>query len=195
MVYYGDEVAVNSPSLASSGNGPIGDPYTRPPYPWLDQPGDPTVYGPPDTSVESYYTKLAHLRKQYPALRNGSFVTLLTGDTQAAQHRSQHLRLCARAERRRHCGDRDEQRFVQQRCLDSGGEPVQRWHAIAGCDQRRTYSVSGGNVAVTLARAHRRRAAAGAGQCRPGCRRLLRSPLPRRQTETAGSTPVRSPLT
>jgi len=31
MVYYGDEVAVNSPSLASSGNGPIGDPYTRPP--------------------------------------------------------------------------------------------------------------------------------------------------------------------
>ncbi len=33
MVYYGDEVAVNSPSLTSSGNGPYGDPYTRPPYP------------------------------------------------------------------------------------------------------------------------------------------------------------------
>jgi glycosidase len=84
MVYYGDEVAVNSPSLASSGNGPIGDPYTRPPYPWLDQAGDPTIYGPPDTSVESYYTRLAHLRKQYPVLRDGSFVTLLTGDTQQA---------------------------------------------------------------------------------------------------------------
>src|SRR5258708_38414652 len=82
MVYYGDEVAVNSPSLASSGNGPIGDPYTRPPYPWLDQAGDPTIYGPPDTSVQSYYTMLAHLRKQYPVLRNGSFVALLTGDTQ-----------------------------------------------------------------------------------------------------------------
>ena len=84
MVYYGDEVAVNSPSLASSNNGPIGDPYTRPPYPWLDQPGDPTIYGPPDTSVQSYYTTLAHLRKQYPSLRNGSFVALLTGDTQEA---------------------------------------------------------------------------------------------------------------
>jgi glycosidase len=84
MVYYGDEVAVNSPSQGSSSSGPIGDPYTRPPYPWLDQAGDPTIYGPPDTSVESYYTKLAHLRKQYPALRNGSFMTLLTGDTQQA---------------------------------------------------------------------------------------------------------------
>ena len=42
MVYYGDEVAVNSPSQTSSANGPIGDPYTRPPYPWLDQAGDPT---------------------------------------------------------------------------------------------------------------------------------------------------------
>src|SRR3984893_6678877 len=82
MVYYGDEVAVNSPSKSSSNNGPMGDPYTRPPYPWPDQPGDPTIYGPPDTSIASYYTTLAHLRKQFPVLRDGSFVTLLTGDTQ-----------------------------------------------------------------------------------------------------------------
>ena len=82
MVYYGDEVAVNSPSMFSSGNGPMGDPYTRPPYPWLDQAGDPTIYGPPDTSVQAYYTNLAHLRKQFPVLRDGTFVTLLTGDTQ-----------------------------------------------------------------------------------------------------------------
>src|SRR6185437_12017716 len=82
MVYYGDEVAVNSPSKSSSANGPYGDPYTRPPYPWTDQAGDATSYGPPDTSVASFYTKLAHLRKQYPVLRNGAFVTLLTGDTQ-----------------------------------------------------------------------------------------------------------------
>src|SRR5581483_5752899 len=82
MVMYGDEVAINSPSLSSSGNGPIGDPYTRAPYPWTDQSGDPSIYGPPDTSVEGFYTKLAHLRKQYPALRTGSFTTLLTGDTQ-----------------------------------------------------------------------------------------------------------------
>ena len=49
MVYYGDEVAINSPSQTSSANGPIGDPYTRPPYPWLDQAGNPNIYGPPDT--------------------------------------------------------------------------------------------------------------------------------------------------
>ena len=82
MVMYGDEVAINSPSLANSSSGPIGDPYTRAPYPWTDESGDPTIYGPPDTSVESYYTLLEHLRKQYPVLRTGSFTTLLTGDTQ-----------------------------------------------------------------------------------------------------------------
>ena len=82
MVYYGDEVAINSPSLSSSSNGPIGDPYTRPPYPWLDQAGDPTIYGPPDTNMEAFYTKLAHIRKLYQVLRQGNFVTLLTGDTQ-----------------------------------------------------------------------------------------------------------------
>jgi len=82
MVFYGDEVAINSPSLTSSSQGPIGDPYTRAPYPWTDQSGDPTIYGPPDTSVKSYYTMLAHLRKQYPVLRDGSFTALLTGDTQ-----------------------------------------------------------------------------------------------------------------
>lgn len=81
-VWYGDEVALNSPSKSSSQNGPIGDPYTRAPYPWTDQPGDPTIYGPPDTNMLGYYTKLAHLRKLYPALRQGDVVTLLTGDTQ-----------------------------------------------------------------------------------------------------------------
>jgi hypothetical protein len=30
----------------------------------------------------AYYTNLAHIRKQYPALRQGDFTTLLTGDTQ-----------------------------------------------------------------------------------------------------------------
>ena len=82
MVYYGDEVAINSPSLTSSANGPIGDPYTRPPYPWLDQAGDPNIYGPPDTNVQAFYTKLAHIRKMYQVLRLGNFVSLLTGDTQ-----------------------------------------------------------------------------------------------------------------
>lgn len=84
MVMYGDEVAINAPSRYSGSSGPVGDPYTRAPYPWTDQPGDPSVYGPPDTGVESVYTKLGHLRKQYPVLENGAFVTLLTGDTQQA---------------------------------------------------------------------------------------------------------------
>ena len=81
-VFYGDEVAINAPSLYSGSNGPVGDPYTRAPYPWTDQPGDPTVYGPPDQSVIAYYTALGHLRKQHPSLVSGTFVTLLTGDTQ-----------------------------------------------------------------------------------------------------------------
>ena len=82
-VFYGDEAAINAPSLYNNGsNGPVGDPYTRAPYPWTDQPGDPTVYGPPDQSVIAYYTALGHLRKQHPCLVGGTFVTLLTGDTQ-----------------------------------------------------------------------------------------------------------------
>ncbi len=84
MVYYGDEAAINAPSRFSSSSGPVGDPYNRAPYPWTDQAGDPSVYGPPDQSVIGFYTKLGHLRKQYPELWNGAFVTLLTGDTQQA---------------------------------------------------------------------------------------------------------------
>jgi glycosidase len=83
-VFYGDEAAINAPSLYNSSNGPVGDPYTRAPYPWTDQPGDPTIYGPPDQQVIAFYTKLGHIRKQYPALSSGAFVTLLTGDTQQA---------------------------------------------------------------------------------------------------------------
>ena len=81
-VFYGDEAAINAPSLYSGANGPKGDPYSRAPYPWTDQPGDPGVYGPPDPSVIAYYTALGHLRKQHASLVRGSFVTLLTGDTE-----------------------------------------------------------------------------------------------------------------
>ncbi len=82
MVFYGDEAAINAPSRANGSNGPIGDPYARAPYPWTDQPGDPSIYGPPDQSVIAFYSKLAHLRKQHASLSSGNFVTLLTGDTQ-----------------------------------------------------------------------------------------------------------------
>ena len=82
MVYYGDEVAINAPSLFNSNSGPVGDPYNRAPYPWADEAGNQNIYGPADTSVANFYAKLAHLRKLYTVLRQGAFVTLLTGDTQ-----------------------------------------------------------------------------------------------------------------
>jgi len=151
MVYYADEVAVNSPSLASSGNGPIGDPYTRPPYPWLDQAGDPTIYGPPDTNVQSYYTNLAHLRKQYPALRKGSFVTLLTGDTQesgTAANTYAFARVLSGADTAivaMNNGAASNTATVPVNGLFPDGTVLQ--DAISGT----TYSVSGGNVSITLA--------------------------------------------
>jgi glycosidase len=150
MVYHGDEVAVNSPSQSSSANGPIGDPYTRPPYPWLDQAGDPTIYGPPDTAVQAYYTTLSHLRKQYPVLRNGSFVTLLTGDTQepgTAPNTYAYARVL-----------NDETAVIainNSSASNAATIPVnglladgtQLQDAISGTD----YSVSGGNIPITLA--------------------------------------------
>ena len=72
MVLYGDEVAINAPG---------GDPFNRAPYPWTDETGDLTTYGPPDTSMLAYYRRLGELRRTLPALRAGSFQTLLTGDT------------------------------------------------------------------------------------------------------------------
>lgn len=81
MVYYGDEAGMNAPSLANGPNGPEDDPYNRAPYPWADEPGDAGTYGPADQSLIDYYSKLAHMRKQFASLRAGSFETLLTGDT------------------------------------------------------------------------------------------------------------------
>ena len=150
MVYYGDEVAVNSPSLASSSNGPIGDPYTRPPYPWLDQAGDPTIYGPPDTSVQSYYSNLAHLRKQYPVLRDGSYVTLLTGDTQdpgTAPNTYAYARVSGdvTAVVAMNNGSTSNTATIPVNGLISDGSQLQ--DAISG----QTYSVSAGNISLTLA--------------------------------------------
>jgi len=149
MVYYGDEVAVNSPSLASSANGPMGDPYTRPPYPWTDQPGDPTIYGPPDTSVESYYAVLAHLRKQYPVLRDGSFVTLLTGDTQqpgTAPNTFAYARVLngTVAIVAMNNSTSSNTASIPVDGLAADGTALQ--DAISGA----TYTVDGGNVSVTL---------------------------------------------
>ena len=150
MVYYGDEVAVNSPSLSNGSNGPIADPYTRPPYPWTDQAGDPTIYGPPDTSVQAYYTTLAHLRKQYPVLRDGSFVTLLTGDTQEA-NTAPNTYAYGRALNGQAAiiamnnGSASNSASIPVNGLFTDGTQLQ--DAISGAN----YSVSGGNVAITLA--------------------------------------------
>ena len=150
MTYYGDEVAVNSPSQSSSANGPIGDPYTRPPYPWTDQAGDPSIYGPPDTSVESYYTALAHLRKQYPVLRDGAFVTLLTGDTQepsAASNTYSYARTdgTTTAVVAMNNGSASNSATVPVGSYFADGTSLQ--DPISG----NQYSVSGGNVVITLA--------------------------------------------
>jgi glycosidase len=151
MVYYGDEVAVNSPSLSSSGNGPIGDPYTRPPYPWTDQPGDPTIYGPPDTSIESYYATLSHLRKQYPVLRDGSFVTLLTGDTQQTSTASNTYAYARMGSGNNlavvamNNGSTSNAATIPVSGLISDGTQLQ--DAIS----KTTYTVAGGNISITLA--------------------------------------------
>jgi glycosidase len=85
MVYYGDEVGINSPSLGNSGSGlPEDDPYNRAPYPWADETGDPNVYGPADSGLISFYTTLGTVRRGYAALRTGEFAPLLMGDLTAS---------------------------------------------------------------------------------------------------------------
>ena len=76
LVYYGDEAGINAP-----GKSGFGDPYNRAPYPWPDETGNVGTYGPPDPEMSAYYLALGSLRRGYPILRNGSFITLLTGDT------------------------------------------------------------------------------------------------------------------
>jgi cyclomaltodextrinase / maltogenic alpha-amylase / neopullulanase len=74
MIYYGDEAAINAPGLGAA------DPFNRAPYPWSDASGDPNAYGPADTSMIAYYSKLGRLRHELPALRTGSFERVLAND-------------------------------------------------------------------------------------------------------------------
>jgi cyclomaltodextrinase / maltogenic alpha-amylase / neopullulanase len=74
MIYYGDEAAINAPGLG------VADPYNRAPYPWSDASGDPSTYGPADTSMIAYYSKLSRMRHELPALRTGSFERVLAND-------------------------------------------------------------------------------------------------------------------
>ncbi len=148
-VFYGDEAAINAPSLYNGPNGPIGDPYTRAPYPWTDQAGDPSIYGPPDQSVMAYYTALGHLRKQHQCLVSGTFVTLLTGDTQqpAAANTYAFARSIANGETAvvaLNNGSSANTAVIPVGAFYPDGTSLQ--DAIGGG----TYSVSGGNVTLTL---------------------------------------------
>jgi glycosidase len=148
-VFYGDEAAINAPSRYSGANGPKGDPYSRAPYPWTDQSGDPTVYGPPDQSVIAYYTSLSHLRKQHSALVSGTFVTLLTGDTQqsSAANTYAYARSIPHGETAivaLNNGSSANMPIIPVGAYYPDGTVLQ--DAIGGA----TYTVSGGNVSLTL---------------------------------------------
>ncbi len=101
--------------------------------------------------MESYYNKLAHLRKQYPVLRNGSFVTLLTGDTQqsnTAANTYAFARVLANTESAvvaMNNGSSSNTANIPVGGLFTDGTQLQ--DALSGA----TYAVSGGNVQVTLA--------------------------------------------
>jgi glycosidase len=148
-VFYGDEAAINAPSLYSDASGPAGDPYTRAPYPWTDQPGDPTIYGPPDQSVLAYYKALGHLRKQHVSLVSGSFVTLLTGDTQqpAAANTYAYARSISGGETAvvaLNNGTSANKPVIPVAAYYPNGTVLQ--DVIGGA----TYTVAGGNVTLTL---------------------------------------------
>ncbi|HTG16777.1 MAG TPA: alpha-amylase family glycosyl hydrolase, partial [Blastocatellia bacterium] len=149
MVYYGDEAAINAPSLANGPSGPEDDPYNRAPYPWADESGNPNTYGPADNSVISYYGMLAHLRKQHPALRTGSFETLLTGDTTASGSDNNTYAFARSgggetAVVALNNGTGNNTASIPVGAYIADGTVLQ--DALSGA----TYTVSGGNVSVTL---------------------------------------------
>ena len=150
MVYYGDEAGIDSPSLANGVNGPEDDPYNRAPYPWEDESGDPNIYGPADASLIAYYSQLAHLRRQTPALRTGSFATVLTGDTTASGTDNDTYAFA-----RSGGGETAIIALNQGSGSNAASLPVSTYFsdgtvlqdALSGA----TYTVSGGSVNVTLA--------------------------------------------
>jgi glycosidase/fibronectin type 3 domain-containing protein len=82
-VYYGDEVGLVGP-VTYDGATWQDDPYNRQPFPWLDESGTPFYthlqsQGTQDALRDKYST-LAAARNNHPALRTGSFDTLLVDD-------------------------------------------------------------------------------------------------------------------
>ena len=75
-IYYGDEVALNAPSVDDGGTVQD-DPYNRAPYPWPDAEGDTYTA---DADMLVFYQQLAALRHANPALREGELITLRADD-------------------------------------------------------------------------------------------------------------------
>jgi glycosidase len=82
-IYYGDEVGLVGPVYYHGGKWED-DPYNRQPYPWLDETGTPfythlqTQAG--QNELLEYHKLLLAARNSHPALRTGSFDTLLADD-------------------------------------------------------------------------------------------------------------------
>jgi glycosidase len=77
-IYNGDEVGLTGPAGWYNEKWED-DPYNRIPFPWADTPGHYTQR--PD--VLALYRRLGRIRAEHPALRTGSFDTLLTDDASA----------------------------------------------------------------------------------------------------------------
>ncbi|MCB0206845.1 MAG: glycoside hydrolase family 13 protein, partial [Anaerolineae bacterium] len=82
-IYYGDEVGLVGPVTYDGSTGQ-NDPYNRVPYPWLDETGTPFYThlqsATQQDALRDYYRLLTGARNSHPALRTGSFDTLLTDD-------------------------------------------------------------------------------------------------------------------
>ncbi|MCA9933056.1 MAG: Ig-like domain-containing protein, partial [Anaerolineales bacterium] len=82
-IYYGDEVGLVGPTYYYGGKWED-DPYNRQPFPWLDESGTPfyTFLQTPQgqDNLRDYYKLLTAARNAHPALRTGSFDTLLVDD-------------------------------------------------------------------------------------------------------------------
>ena len=150
MIYYGDEAAIDSPSLANGVNGPEDDPYNRAPYPWADEAGDPNVYGPADAGLIDYYSQLAHLRLEHASLRTGSFTTLLTGDTSASSTDNNTFAFA-----RSGGGETGIVVLNNGSASNTASVPVGSFFAdgtnLQDALNGTVYTVSGGNINITLA--------------------------------------------
>jgi glycosidase len=84
-IYYGDEVGLVGPTYYHGGKWED-DPYNRQPFPWLDEGGTPFYThlqsgGAGWIDLRPYYQSLTVARNDHPALRTGSFDTLLVDDS------------------------------------------------------------------------------------------------------------------